>query len=130
MTGKELKLKGSYKTMYWLCGILMVGTGVFQMAVSGQAGVMLGCGVLFLIMAGWWGAAAIVRVHDDHIEVKAAPIAARKRVLFRELTEIDTSNPKKAILRSTNGEVVAIPMNMLDPDEGGELLEWLKEKVS
>lgn len=88
-----------------------------------------------VLMAGWSRRARPVQVYDEHLELKAAPLASRKRVRFADIASIDRANAKKvSLLVRAEGKPkprkIRLPLHLLSTEDGSWLLGHLEARVS
>lgn len=107
--------------------VVMICVGGLTLMLGGVGGILLGVGILLLIMQFWNQGRAVVTLHDDHLEMKTAPLAARHLIRYRDISEIDEQGPKKAFL-VTGGKRIHLPLAILEPHEQPELLEELRQR--
>jgi len=105
-----------------LVSVLKPGTGN---AFSALPGIML------IWLGIWMSSSPIVRVEQDHVTWKGAPLAPWRNVLFGEIMSIEQPSPKKAIVHLDVGgkpTKYRLPLNLLSPEDGAALVRLLREK--
>lgn len=128
---KSFQFKSSVR-IGWLClalaGLaLMAGGLVLGRPAPGSVAVTIG-----VVMAIWTRRASIVRLFDDHFEMKVAPLAATRRVRYSDIGSVEVS--KKVGLVTLRGEQearpVKVPLKLLEDGEGQWLMGFLSRKAA
>jgi hypothetical protein len=114
-------------TANMVMAVVMICVGGFMLTVVGAGGILVGVGILLLIMQLWNQGRAVVTLHDDHLEMKVAPLAARHLIRYGDISEIDELGANKVFL-VTGGKRIRLPLAILEPDEQPELLEELRRR--
>lgn len=120
---------------------LVVTYGVMSLSFGGlfaaslAAGRPLGGGLLPLVVgllcAIYFAGTPVVRVLRDHLEIKAAPLAARRLIAYDDVRGIEQPSAKKAfaiVERAGRTERVRLPLNLLTPQDGARLLALLRAR--
>ena len=133
MKKRELRLKSSYLILYWVCLGILVATGIVGLMTRGMMAMNLGVSVIFLFIVIWFSNATLIRLHEDHLEMKMAPLAGRYKILYRDIERTEKVSAKKAVLhvKTAKGTVKrTIYLNMLETNESEELLKYLNSLVT
>src|SRR5690606_32654947 len=77
----------------------------------------LGWGSWSWYFASWARKNPIVRLSQDHIEVKAAPLAPLRLVRYGDIERLDIVSPTKANLWIKGGAVQRLPIVALEPEQ-------------
>lgn len=120
--------------MQLILGIVFIIMGVGMIVTLGSSGmgIIVASGVLFLIVYAWGKGTAIVKLEDDHMEMKAAIAAPRKMVLYTEMKSIDRVSDKKAFLifnQDGKENKLRLPLNVLTDEDRKVLLGGLTRKM-
>ena len=86
-------------------------------------GTLLGVGIM---MAVWSRRAEVVRLFDDHFELKLAPLASLRKVRYSDIKCIEMLKKNVARLTLHEAKAIKIPLNMLQADEQQELMSFLR----
>ncbi len=119
-----------FNTKQLTIGGLMTLIGFIGLAVG--TGYALGGGILFLIMTLIQKDKALIKIFEKNIETKFAPLAATKYINFKDITKIETVNPKKIFIHYTQeskDNKLRIPVQMLDEKDLNDFLTIVRNKL-
>lgn len=88
--------------------------------------------VIGLLMAVWAAIAKPVRIYDDRVEIKAAPLAPRRVIEFADIAALDQPKTNRLTIRRTGdkeGKGIRVPLHLLDQDARKELFDALSARV-
>ena len=92
---------------YIIMGIVVLLLAFFGFAVGGV-------GIIMIIVGVWQTKATPLRIYEDYIEVKLAPVQPMRRIALDEIESLETT-PKKIVIRApVNGGAskrVALPLS-------------------
>lgn len=105
--------------------LMMISVCVLAFAAMG-GGVMIGVsGVLFLSLALTNRNRTVVTLHDDHLEMKAAPLGSRIFFQYSEISEIEERSPTKVFVH-LDSKRYRLPLAILGTEDQALLLETLR----
>lgn len=79
-----------------------------------------------LLMTIWSRRATIVRLFDDHFEMKLAPLAGLRKVRYCDIEAIEMLPKNVARLTLVEDKPVKIPLNMLEDEDQDQLMRFLE----
>lgn len=85
-----------------------------------------------ILMSIWMRRASLVRLYQDHFEMKFAPLAPLRKLHYQDVTQLEVVSSKKARLFYQDGakeRTVAIPLNLLEAEDGLRLVKFLDTKA-
>jgi hypothetical protein len=91
--------------------------------------VFIGVGALFIGMGMWNGGRTVANLHNDHLEMKVAPLAARQLLLYKDVDSLDEQGPKKVFITAA-GKRTRLPLAVLEDADQPAFVEALKRKVA
>ena len=110
--------------------VLLVVLGVLSMATgAGVGGIQVGVGILMFFAVRWAQQNPLVRLTDDHMDMKAAPAAGRHLVLYRDMAELTVESKAKAFVTTKRGERLRLPTTRFTDADRESLLSTLKERI-
>lgn len=109
--------------------ILMIVSGVAMSSLLHQGGTMIGVGVVFLATTLWSRDREIIILHDDHFEMKVAPLAKRHLLEYEDIEDILHPSEKRAFIVS-QGRRIRLPLHVLTSEDREALLERLTERCA
>lgn len=116
------------ETSMWL-SVSIVAIGLVLLLLGLTATPLLP-GLILIVTTRWAQKNPLVRVYDDHIEMKAAVLAAKHLVLFADVTALREELPKSLRLETRNGKTLAIPVRALRVEDATALAELLRNRLS
>jgi len=119
-------LSGSTSIM--VMGGLQLACGIFVLFISGLGSVLVGAGILVIIVGFWQSGRVLMTLHEDHLDMKIAPMAAHRQILYEDITDIDDSKPKQAFLVADEKRVM-LPKATLTPDDWDDFVTALRQHV-
>ncbi|MEM6996877.1 MAG: hypothetical protein AAF721_40620 [Myxococcota bacterium] len=124
MIGQTLHTRQSHTTMGYAAAAVWLVLGLLP---SGSAmGIPLS--ILTFVMTMISASRPLVTVHDDHLEIRGAPLASVSLVRFTDIAAIHP-DAKKPTLQLRSGSTVKLPGSRLDEHEGAAFLTWLQSHV-
>lgn len=79
----------THASLMLLIGLLGLAIGTYM---------ILGLGIFMLVMALTTQGKSIIKIFNDHFEMKLGPIAPTKYIRFSDIQELKTESPKKILL--------------------------------
>jgi hypothetical protein len=111
--------------LFLTVGVVLLSMGVIgALSFESPPVSVFGAAVLPLILGYWFKTHPIVRIFDDRIEIKGAPLAAKKIVSVGEIERVVASDPRTVVLFTSRGRVV-VPTFALQDYERREIIERL-----
>ena len=129
---RSFQAKSQVKNM-WLA-LVLVGGAITCASLAEQR--VSGASTLFavaLMMAIWSRRASLVRLYEEHFEMKFAPLAPLRKILYRDIRKVEPLGKQRIRLTYAVGEreqSVKVPLNMLDDQEGQELAQLLSSHAA
>lgn len=128
---RALGVRSGVCTMWASLALLGCAALAAQIA-TGSGGAFSTIAVVGLVMAVWTRRAQVVRVFEDHLELRGAPFAPLRLVRFDQILGLERRK-KKVQLRYRRGEEdakVALPMHLLAQEDGEWLVSHLEAKAA
>lgn len=116
------------ETSLWL-GVGTVAIGLVLLLLGSTVTPLLG-GLIVIFTMRWAQKNPLVRVYDDHVEMKAAMLAAKHFVLFADVHAMRDELPKSLRLETRDGKTLAIPVRALRTEDATTLAELLRTRLS
>jgi hypothetical protein len=108
-------------------GAFFIIIGFLFQFTTGRSFLFIPLGILQIFFANWQKK-PIIKVHNDHFEMKITPIAPKHLILFSDIKEIIEVNEKKALLKTKDKEI-SVPLKILTIPDGKKLLDLLQLKL-
>lgn len=108
-------------------GVIFIGIGLLGFMGNPVIGSQIGIGILFLVAASWAKNNPLISLEDDHFNLKPAIAAARRFVLYRDISSVDDQG-NKAFVFLRDGGKIALPVLALSEDRRIELLRELRRR--
>jgi len=124
---KQSGMDGTNSNM--ILSFVMIGFGAISLTVTGGGGLPIGIGVMFLLTTSWKKGRSLITLHEDHLEMKAAPLAARQLILYRDISMLDDSAGPKKVYLLTGGKRVRLPTHALEVPDQHELIAELNKRT-
>lgn len=125
--------KKSLVVMYFAMGAVFGVLAVVSVLKPGTGNAFSALPGIMLIWLGiWMSSSPIVRVEQDHVSWKGAPLAPRRDVLFGEIQSVEQASPKKAYVTVDLGgkpKKLRLPLGLLSPEDAAALVRLLREKA-
>ena len=112
-------------------GIITTLIGVFAFFIG--AGHIMGLGILFLVIASIQKKRDIIKIGEDNLEIKFAPLGATKFIMYSDLVNIERISEKKVIMHYKSADKtkkMRIPVQMIEPSELHVFLTLLETKIN
>lgn len=110
--------------------ILGLAMGLFSLSLllgTGGGGGMLAPSIGLVALGVWNSGRAVLTLHEDHFEMKIAPLRARQRIRYQEIAGIDEHDATKVFVVA-QGKRFRLPMAQLDIPDRVELLQELRTR--
>ena len=110
--------------------VLGLAMGLFSLTLllgAGGGGGMLGPSIGLVALGIWNSGRAVLTLHEDHFDMKIAPLRARQRIRYQEIAGIDEQDATK-IFVVARGKRFRLPMAQLDIPDRVELLQELRTR--
>ncbi|MFK8002758.1 MAG: hypothetical protein AB8H86_24450 [Polyangiales bacterium] len=109
-------------------GVVLILVGVATLSTGGAGVVALPVGILHLVMHVWNRGRAVVTLHDDHLDMKAAPLAGRKLIRYTDISALEVQGKATKII--TKDGAVALPLLVLEPEDAEKFVAELKSHIT
>lgn len=116
-------------------GVFMIVVGALLFFVGGVGGaIQIGVGLMLIIfnLFFWWTKPLII-LHEDYLEMKAAPVAAKFLVRYRDIVALNQPHPKKAHLMVHNSNAqkrINLPLAVLTAMDRDSLVKNLHRRMA
>lgn len=129
---KEFLIKKSLLTTALIIGLLPITIAIIDLVTIGSTTVPTWGGILLVLAYVFCRNHSIVKLFDDHIEIKLLPTSSKHMVLYSEieLLEKRSKNIFLAVNQTGKKKKVSIPMMFLTDDDTEELIKELERKIS
>jgi len=128
---KLFKMKPGKLNGLIILGLLMTALGIYDFITIGSTNVPLVAGIFFIIISVMGRDYPILKLFDDHIEIRPGPMARKKLILYSEIESLE-EKPKKSFLSvNQNGKKkkITLPMTYLTKDDQEELIKELRSRM-
>jgi hypothetical protein len=112
-------------------GIIITCIGLVGIAIG--AWHVIGFGILFIVMASIQSNKDIIKIYEDHLEIKFAPLASTKYIKFSNLRKVERVSEKKIFVhhrQATDLKNFRVPVHMFAPNDLADFLAFLDDKVA
>lgn len=95
---RKFFLTGSTIKFYLISGLIFAGVGVLSFVFNDKGtgnNFLIIVGIVFIAIAVWSKGRVVVTLAEDHMDIKTAPAAPRKMILYSEMNSIEKAPPKK-----------------------------------
>jgi|LGVF01.1.fsa_nt_gb hypothetical protein len=129
---KEFLIKKSLLTKALIIGLLPITIAIIDLVTIGSTTVPTWGGILLVLAYVLCRNHSIVKLFDDHIEIKLLPTSSKHMILYSEieLLEKRSKNIFLAVNQAGKKKKVSIPMMFLTDDDTEELIKELERKIS
>lgn len=129
---KEFLIKKSLLTKALIIGLLPITIAIIDLVTIGSTTVPTWGGILLVLACVLCRNHSIVKLFDDHIEIKLLPTSPKHMILYSEieLLEKRSKNIFLAVNQTGKKKKVSIPMMFLTDDDTEELIKELERKIS
>ncbi len=117
---------GVHRLAAWV--MLPIGALGLLFELHGLA-LFLAWGSMSLYFASWARKNPIVRLSEEHLEVKAAPLAALRVIRYGEIERLEHVSPTKTQLRLKGGGTQPLPVAALEPEQRTALTAAVDAKL-
>lgn len=115
---------------YKRLGVAMIVIGCVGFLVSAVGLMsMLGLGVFNLIAMNWLESNPLIKLNNDHMEMKAAIAAPRKLVLYTDIARLVEKSAKHVVLETKQGDKIRLPVHALEDTVRNELVTELRKRA-
>ena len=119
------KTRRSHMALAIVSAVILAGSIALDLRVP-AAGTMFGVGALLWL----WSARALpVRLQQQHLELKLAPLAGLRRVRYDEVRRLVELRKDRLRLELDGGKQLTIPLRMLSTEHGVELKAELSRRT-
>jgi len=128
---KTIKPSDKFIRQQFIISTVFFGVGIVGLFIG--AAHLIGFGILFMVLAFMHKDRDIIKIYDQNIEIKIAPLAATKFIKFSDLTKTERISEKKIFVHYMNGndpKKLRMPVQMIDAKELSEFLEMLDSKIN
>ena len=128
---RSFPVRPQVRTLWTVLAVVGIAMFVAQLAANTGGGFST-LAAVGLLMAIWSRRATVVRVFDNHFELKIAPFAALRMVRYADLEQVDRVNHKKALVHYRKGDrqtKLSIPLNMLTDEHANWLVQYLQGRT-
>ncbi len=128
VTPADFYVNPFFPRLWFALGAVFCVLGGAALVGGGSAGPALGVGGLLLCQGAWMARTPVVRLHGDHLEVKAAPLAGRQLIRYRDIVEMETGEKTVLHVRTDGGQtrIVRLPLKQLEAHDTADLLLSLR----
>jgi len=129
---KEFLIKKSLLTAALIIGLLPITIAIIDLVTIGSTTVPTGGGILLVLAYVFCRNHSIVKLFDDHIEIKLLPTSSKHMILYSEIELLEkcSKNIFLAVNQTGKKKKVSIPMMFLTDDDTEELIKELERKIS
>ena len=128
----EFYTKPLSRNLIVFSAIGMIAAGLLGLIISNTLGLPLVSGVTVLIIFFAKGNQPLVILHDDHLEMKAAPLAKKHLIRYTDVKYLTSASPKQAYFFFTNrkgSKKISLPLVALSADDRKQLMNALRNKL-
>lgn len=129
---REFFIKESFLTLQLVSGIVVLVLGGVMLVLFGSMGFFILIGILMIVIYAWGKGRPIVKLEDDHMEIKTGIAAPKKMILYSEIKSIERVSVKKVFLQvqgEGGNKKVRLPVNVLTDEAQKILLRELRQKT-
>ena len=131
---KEFMFSKRIVNLSLIVGGCMLAVGVLLLIIGARYNfTMIGCGAVFLYIGTWQkNNKPIIRM-DDHFIMKAAPIAPKKMILYKDMKSLGGDLVKKAFIiydEAGKEKKLFLPLPSLVEDDRQMLIKELQERIA
>ncbi|MTI27231.1 hypothetical protein [Fulvivirga kasyanovii] len=93
---------------------------------------LLALAALFLGMTYYQKDKDIIKIENDHLEIKIGALASTRFIKFKDITSIEAASPKKVILHykeDSKPKKLRIPVHMIEQTELDEFIIFINNKL-
>lgn len=110
-------------------GWLMILLGLPMLLLSQGGGASVGLGILVLVLNNWAAKNPIVRLHQDHVEIRPGMVAPTSRIAFSEIREIVEKPKGRWFLFTHQNKKVFMPLGSLEVEARDRVLARLHNQI-
>ncbi len=125
---KEIKASQKHINQLFTIAIVMIVLGLIVMSLGLYQ--LIGFGVLTLVVAFMTQNLTLVKLLDNHMELKLGPFAGTKYVKFCDVHDLKKESAKKIYIHYKNGESqkkIRIPVHMIEENDLIELMSVISK---
>lgn len=93
---------------------------------------LLALAALFLGMTYYQKDKDIIKIENDHLEIKIGALASTRFIRFNDITSVESASPKKIILHykeDSKPKKIRIPVHMIEQAELDEFITFINNKL-
>ncbi len=94
---------------------------------------LLGLGILFFVIATVQKKRDIIKIFENHLEIKFAPLASTKFIKYSDLIQVERASEKKIIIhynKGTTPKKFRVPIHMIEAKELESFLNMIDNKIN
>ncbi len=125
---KEIKAGSKHMNSMYIYCFLTFALGLLGLRFG--AGLFIGIGVLALVATFWHKNTPIIKILDNNLEAKLAPIASKHFIKYSSISNIQKEK-RKVIINYNNGakdKKLSIPLRLIDEDVMKKFLDTVQER--
>jgi hypothetical protein len=131
MHPKLIKPSDKFVNRQYISGGIITFIGFLGIAIG--AWHIIGLGIFFLIIASIQSKMDIIKIHENHFEIKLASLASTKYIKFSDLRKVERVSEKKIFVhykQATDLKKFRVPVPMFEPKELSDFLAFLDDKLA
>jgi hypothetical protein len=128
---KFIKASDKFINKQYIYGIIITCIGLVGIFIG--AWYVIGYGIFYLIIASIQRKMDIVKIHENHFEIKFAPLASAKYIKFSDLRKVDRIYEKKIVVHYNEAadlKKFRVPVHMFAPNDLADFLAFLDDKLA
>ena len=114
--------------------IVLIVVGVILIAMGSAIGMtQIVLGILMLVLNTTFWTKPFLILHNDYLEMKGAPLAAKQLIRYGNIKEIARPTPKKAhimVAQNSTEKKINLPLVLLEETERENLINTLQSRIS
>lgn len=129
---KTIKPSKKYIKKQFTYGTIVLTLGIIGLAI-GTLYMLLGIGILVLVVTSFQKDRDVIKIFEDNIEVKFAPVSSIRFIKFSDMQRVEKISASKTILIYQDGEKekkLRIPVAMIDSADLEYLIELMDSKIN
>ncbi len=94
---------------------------------------LLGLGILFFVITTVQKKRDIIKIFENHLEIKFAPLASTKFIKYSDLIQVERASEKKIIIHYNKGATpkkFRVPIHMIEAKELESFLNMIDNKIN
>ena len=125
-------IKPSASFMKKQMNVAIVFTCIGAVGIFIGIGYLLILGIILMVMNSSQKKKDIIKVYENNLEIKFAPLASTRFIKYDELIELERASEKKIVIhyaKDDKRKKLRIPVQMIEPKELKEFLELVDSKI-